>query len=69
MINQTIFFSNNNVGIADTTTIAGPKEGEGPLKKYFHNILDDDLLNQKSYEKAETKSMSPPFAICLTRMV
>lgn len=55
MINQTIFFSNNNVGIADTTTIAGPKEGKGPLKKYFHNILDDDLLNQKSYEKAETK--------------
>ncbi len=55
MINQTIFFNSNEIGIADTVTIAGPKEGQGPLKEYFHNILDDDLLKQKSYEKAETK--------------
>lgn len=55
MINQTIFFNSNSVAIAETVTIAGPKEGQGPLKDYFHNILDDDLLKQKSYEKAETK--------------
>lgn len=55
MVNQTIFFKSNEVGIAETTTIAGPKEAEGPLRDYFHNVLDDDLLKQKSYEKAETK--------------
>lgn len=53
MRNHTIYF--DGVGLADTTTIAGPKEGEGPLAKYFHHILEDDLLGQKSYEKAETK--------------
>ncbi len=55
MRNQTIYFDNNDVGILETATIAGPKEGEGPLGKYFHNTLKDDLLKQKSYEKAETK--------------
>lgn len=55
MRKQTIYFTNKDVGIAETSTIAGPKEGEGPLGKYFHNILKDDLLKQKSYEKAETK--------------
>lgn len=54
MKNQTIIFK-KPVCIAETTTIAGPKEGEGPLKDYFHNILGNDLLGQKSYEKAEIK--------------
>jgi stage V sporulation protein AD len=54
MIGHTIIFK-NPVYIEDTTTIAGPKEGEGPLKEYFHNILDNDLMGQKSYELAEIK--------------
>ena len=49
MRNQTIYFKNNDVGILETATIAGPKEGEGPLGRYFHNVLKDDLLKQKSY--------------------
>lgn len=54
MNNQTIIFK-KPVSIAETTTIAGPKEGNGPLKDYFHNILGNDLLGQKSYELAEIK--------------
>ncbi|MFA6866142.1 MAG: stage V sporulation protein AD [Clostridia bacterium] len=54
MKNHTIIFD-NPVSISATTTIAGPKEGEGPLHKYFHNIIKDDLLGQKSYELAEIK--------------
>ncbi len=54
MKSQTIFFE-NKVYIKSSSTIAGPKEGEGPLKSYFHNIIDDDLLGQKSFELAETK--------------
>ncbi len=36
-------------------TIVGPKEGDGPLSKYFDMILEDDLWGQESWEKAEAK--------------
>lgn len=54
MKNHTIFFK-NPVYIGETATIAGPKEGEGPLHKYFDHVLKDDLLKQKSHEHAEIK--------------
>ncbi len=54
MKNQTIFFP-KPVYISETATIAGPKESEGPLQKYFHYCLKDDLLKQKSHEHAEIK--------------
>lgn len=54
MKNHTLFFD-NPVFINETATIAGPKEGKGPLRKYFHSILDDDLLGEKSHEHAEIK--------------
>ncbi|MFW2491370.1 stage V sporulation protein AD [Clostridium chromiireducens] len=38
-------------------SIVGPKEGEGPLSKYFDEILDDDTLGKKSFEKAESQMM------------
>jgi stage V sporulation protein AD len=49
---QTIFLK-NPVYITDTATLAGPKESEGPLGKYFDKQIADDLLGQKSYELAE----------------
>ncbi len=52
MNKQTIFFR-KPIPITHTTAIAGPKEGQGPLYKYFDYILDDDLLKQKSHEHAE----------------
>lgn len=39
--------------IAAHASIAGPKEGEGPLAEWFDVILEDDLLGQKSWELAE----------------
>lgn len=54
MENHTIIFK-KPVSITATTSIAGPKEAEGPLQKYFHNIIKDDLLGQKSFEMAEIK--------------
>ncbi|HBM74386.1 MAG TPA: stage V sporulation protein AD [Clostridiaceae bacterium] len=41
--------------IIATSSIVGPKEGQGPLAQYFDTILSDDLCGQKSYEKAECK--------------
>lgn len=45
----------NPPSIYSTYTIVGPKEGEGPLKKYFDLILDEDLWGTESWEKAESK--------------
>ncbi|MTI70924.1 MAG: stage V sporulation protein AD [Firmicutes bacterium] len=51
---QTILLKNPPSIIA-TGSIVGPKEGEGPLRNYFDVILDDDLKNEKSWEKCESK--------------
>jgi len=40
--------------IIATTSVVGPKEGEGPLKDYFDIILDNDMNGKDSYEKAES---------------
>jgi stage V sporulation protein AD len=40
--------------IIATTSIVGPKEGKGPLKDYFDIILEDDLNDKDTYEKAES---------------
>jgi stage V sporulation protein AD len=51
---QTVKLQNPPAIIATSTT-AGPKEGEGPLRKYFDSILQDDYFGEKSWEAAETK--------------
>ncbi|AYE33383.1 stage V sporulation protein AD [Clostridium septicum] len=43
--------------IIATYSIVGPKEGEGPLKDYFDEILNDDTCGKDSYEKAESDMM------------
>lgn len=51
---QTVKFV-NPPSIVSTYTIVGPKEGEGPLNKYFDLILEEDMWGQESFEKAESK--------------
>lgn len=51
---QTVKFE-NPPSILSTYTIVGPKEGEGPLKDYFHMILEEDMWGQESFEKSEAK--------------
>lgn len=38
-------------------TVAGRKEGQGPLAEYFDQILQDDMFGEKSWEKAESKML------------
>lgn len=45
----------NPPSILSTASIVGPKEGDGPLKKYFDLILEDDMWGQESFEKSEAK--------------
>ncbi|KAB3531477.1 stage V sporulation protein AD [Alkaliphilus serpentinus] len=51
---QTIKFVNPPLLIS-TASIVGPKEGEGPLGEYFDKVLSDDLFQEVSWEKAESK--------------
>lgn len=36
-------------------TLVGPKEGKGPLRSYFDEILEDDTCGCKTFEAAETQ--------------
>ena len=51
---QTIKFDNPPT-ILETASIVGPKEGEGPLAKFFDQCLEDEFWGEKTWEKAESK--------------
>lgn len=44
----------NPVAILSAFSSVGKKEGEGPLAKYFDKIYSDDMLGEKTWEKAES---------------
>ena len=54
--NQTIKL-NSKPKIISTYSIVGPKEGQGPLAQYFHEVISDDTLGKDSFEKAESEMM------------
>ena len=41
--------------ILDSASIVGPKEGEGPLGKYFDQVWEDPMLGKKTWEEAESE--------------
>ena len=43
--------------IAARCSLVGPKEGQGPLADEFDEILEDDLLEQRSWEFAESEML------------
>ena len=45
----------NNPTIIEATSIVGPKESKGPLKKWFDIKMQDHLFGKKSWELAESK--------------
>ena len=45
----------NPVSIISTASVVGPKEGQGPLARYFDTVLEDILHGCESWEKAESK--------------
>ena len=63
---RTVTLSNPPV-IASYATTVGPKEGKGPMAQWFDNILTDDTLGEKSYEKAECQMFSMTADLALTR--
>lgn len=64
---QTVKFE-NPPSILATAAIAGPKEGEGPLRDYFDLILEDDLFGEESWEKAESKMQKEAVKLALEKL-
>ncbi len=60
-------FKYKNVYIKDTATVAGPYEKNGPLKKYFDKTYDDLYFGEKSFEKAEIKSVKDAIVLLLKK--
>lgn len=54
-IGKQTYVIKGDVVIRDAYTIAGKKEGEGPLKDKFDMIVDDSLWGEDSWEKCELK--------------
>ncbi|MGL4874508.1 MAG: stage V sporulation protein AD [Clostridium sp.] len=47
----------NEPRIISVFSTVGPREGDGPLSKYFDHILEDEMYGMESYEKAESKML------------
>lgn len=60
-------FKYDNVYVENTATVAGPYEAKGPLKKYFDKTFDDLYNGEKSWEKAEAKSLEDSISILLKK--
>ena len=54
---QTIIFE-NPPHISGRMTVVGAKEGKGPVGKYFHRVLSDDKMGEKTFENAEIKMLT-----------
>lgn len=53
---RTIYYK-NRPKIISTYSVAGPKESQGALKDYICLQLDNDMFNEDTFEKAETKML------------
>ena len=63
---RTLFFANRPI-IAARASIAGPKEGQGPLADRFDIVLEEDLLGKPSWELAEAEMVRRTCMLCLER--
>lgn len=62
---KTIFYK--NVYLNETSTICGPYEKKGPLRKYFDKSYDDLYFGEKSFEKAEIKLVKESLKLLLKK--
>lgn len=62
---MTFFY--NKVYLEDTATVCGPYEKSGPLRKYFDKTYDDLYFGEKSFEKAEIKSVKDALVLIMKK--
>jgi len=54
-ISKGVFRLENIVKIESFASVAGSKEGEGPLGQYFDKVVEDSHFGKDSWEKAESR--------------
>ena len=60
-------FYYKNVYLEDTSTICGPSEKKGPLRKYFDKTYDDFYFGESSFEKGEIKLVKDAIRMILKK--
>ena len=45
----------NDIYIVEKASVVGQKGGEGPLGKYFNNIVNDPFVGKNTWEEAESE--------------
>lgn len=60
-------FSFQNVYIEETSTVCGPYEKRGPLRRYFDKTYSDLYFGEDSWEKAEIKSVRDAYSMILKK--
>lgn len=58
--NQTVLLDKQPI-ILSGAAIVGKKEGDGPLAKYFDDIVDDEYAGGKTFEAAESRILRDAF--------
>lgn len=53
--------------ILECASIAGPKESNGPMSKYFDLTLDDEFFGESSWEKAESKFIKETVSLVINK--
>ena len=64
--NHTLVFSNKPY-VLSSAGIAGKAEGQGPFKECFDEVLQDDKLGEKSFEKGERKMFVKAVRLCAAK--
>lgn len=55
------------VVIAGTSSVVGPKEGEGPLGNLFDKVAQEALYGEDSWEKAESKFVTEALQLAVEK--
>ena len=63
---QSLRFDNPPAIVAGAAVV-GPKEGEGPLAKYFDKISSDILFGKESWEKAESEMVRQGISLAVEK--
>ena len=53
--------------IISGAAIVGKKEGDGPLARYFDDVVDDEYAGEKTFEAAESRILKEAFAKVLEK--
>lgn len=60
-------FKYKNVYVGATSTVTGPYESKGPLREYYDKSYDDLYFNEKTWERAEIRSILDSVEILLNK--